>query len=111
MIAFTGLRVGYIVADKAVHAFANLFAVGEVGIVGSVEVEHVGVVMAVVVRFVLLLALEKFAVEVHVGVHEIAYLVVLRILVESDVGVVEEILVEDALAIEDFDDVFLVTEI
>ena len=100
-----------VVADQFIHAFAYLLAVCEVGIVGSIEVEEVRVVVAVVMRFVLLLALEKIAVKLHKSVDEVADLGSQGVLVEGDVGVVEKILVEDALAVEDLLDVGFVLEI
>ena len=113
MVIASGLRMGEIVIEKFVESSQLSFAGNEFvrRVIRSVVGEELPVITRLVVAFVLVVPAACVAVERDESGDEITRLGVRCVFVQRDVGVVEEVLVVDLLAVEDFDDVCLVLEV
>ena len=111
VVTYSELRMFAEIADEFIYALADLFTVRKIGFVGSVVVKQLCVVAALVMPFVLIAPFTPRRVERDKCFDEIAGFGVLGVFEKRDIRIVEEILVEDALAVEDGDDVSLVLEI
>ena len=113
MIIAPGLRMGEIVIEKFVESSQLSFAGNEFvrRVIRSVVDKELLVITRLVVAFVLIVPAACVAVERDESGDEITRLGMRCVLVQRDVGVVEEVLVVDLLAIEHFLDVFLVLEV
>ena len=113
MVIASGLWMGEIVIEKFVESSQLSFAGNKFvrRVIRSVVGEELLVITRLVVAFVLVVPAACVAVERDESGDEITRLGVRCVFVQRDVGVVEEILVVDLLAVEDFDDVCLVLEV
>lgn len=113
MVIAPGLRMGEIVIEKFVESSQLSFAGNEFvrRVIRSVVGEKLLVITRLVVAFVLVVPTACVAVERDESGDEITRLGVRCVLEQGDVGVVEEVLVVDLFAVEDFDDVCLVLEV
>ena len=113
MIVSPGLRMGEIVIKKFVESSQLSFAGNEFvrRVIRSVVGEKLLVITRLVVAFVLVVPAACVAVERDESGDEITRLWMRCVLEQGDVGVVEEVLVVDLFAVEDFDDVCLVLEV
>lgn len=125
VVAFAGLRMSKIIVENFGQAFEALFAVrGAVAavemfvegilsdaIINDVERGELGIVVGDKVTVAVVLPIHEIAVEGDEGLQEIAGLGMRRAFAERDVDVVEQIFVEDALALENSDDIGLVAEV
>ena len=105
--------MGEIVIEKFVESSQLSFAGNEFvrRVIRSVVGEELLVITRLVVAFVLVVPAACVAVERDEGGDKVLRLGVRLVVEEGYVGVVEEILVVDLFAVEDFDDVCLVLEV
>ena len=113
MVIASGLWMGEIVIEKFVEAAESALTGNEFvrRVIRSVVGEELLVITRLVVAFVLVVPAACVAVERDESGDEITRLGMRCVLVQRDVGVVEEVLVVDFFAVEDFDDVCLVLEV
>ena len=113
MVIASGLWMGEIVIEKFVESSQLSFAGNEFvrRVIRSVVGEELPVITRLVVAFVLVVPTACVAVKRDEGGDKITRLGVRCVFVQGDVGVVEEVLVVDLFAVEDFLDVFLVLEV
>ena len=111
MVVLVGLWMGVIVIEQSVESPEGLFALRPVGMVDDMQCSELGVVVFFTRVFVAFLPVDLFVVEGDECFGEIIGFGMWAMVEECDVCVVERVLVEDALAPEDTDDVCLVLEV